>query len=37
VTVVTDATCTGNKVSNQSLAPGTQPQKSKITITICTG
>jgi serine/threonine protein kinase len=37
VTVVTDATCTGNKVSNQSLAPGTHPQKSKITITICTG
>jgi serine/threonine protein kinase len=37
VTVVGDSTCTGGKVTNQSLPPGKHPQHSKISITVCTG
>jgi serine/threonine-protein kinase len=35
--VVPDDTCTGGIVTGQSLPPGDQPQKSKITLTYCSG
>jgi serine/threonine protein kinase len=37
VTVITDNTCGGLKVTSQSLPPGEHPQKSDISITVCTG
>ncbi len=37
VTPVQDDTCSGGKVTSQSLAPGERPQRSNISITICTG
>ncbi len=37
VTVVGDSTCSGGKVTSQSLSPGKRPQHSKISITVCTG
>jgi serine/threonine protein kinase/beta-lactam-binding protein with PASTA domain len=37
VTVVPDNTCSGNKVTGQSLSVGKHPQKSAISITVCTG
>lgn len=35
VTVLTDNSCSGKKVTTQSLPAGEQPQKSKISITVC--
>ncbi len=37
VTVVANDGCTGGSVVAQSLSPGAHPQKSNITITVCTG
>jgi serine/threonine protein kinase/beta-lactam-binding protein with PASTA domain len=37
VTPVQDKTCSGGKVTSQSLAPGERPQRSTISITVCTG
>jgi serine/threonine protein kinase len=37
VTPVQDSTCSGGKVTSQSLAPGERAQRSSISITICTG
>lgn len=37
ITLVSDGGCTGGKVSDQSLAPGTHPQQSPITLTYCSG
>ncbi|MEO6942598.1 MAG: Stk1 family PASTA domain-containing Ser/Thr kinase [Terrimesophilobacter sp.] len=34
---VANSTCTGGAVRSQSLAPGTHPQKSAITLTYCSG
>jgi serine/threonine-protein kinase len=37
ISVVQDDSCTGGGVTSQSLAPGDQPQKSKITLVYCSG
>jgi serine/threonine-protein kinase len=37
VTVISDTGCSGGMVTHQSLSPGHHSQKSKITITVCTG
>nr|WP_221234345.1 Stk1 family PASTA domain-containing Ser/Thr kinase [Terrimesophilobacter mesophilus] len=37
ITPVADDTCTGGTVTSQSLAPGTHPQKSPITLNYCSG
>jgi serine/threonine-protein kinase len=37
ITVVPDSSCSGNKVTQQTLTPGKHPQKSAISITVCTG
>jgi serine/threonine-protein kinase len=37
VTPVQDSTCSGGKVTSQSLAPGERAQRSTISITVCTG
>jgi len=37
VTPIQDDSCSGGKVTQQSLAPGERPQRSTIQITVCTG